>query len=86
MWALVLFSHVVNYDFPRHIEDYVHRIGRTGRAGYVLNNMHVFTNLFLLHVSQSGKALSFITREDWRYARELCNILQEASQVINLPI
>jgi ATP-dependent RNA helicase RhlE len=25
-------SHVVNYDFPRHAEDYVHRIGRTGRA------------------------------------------------------
>ncbi|KAF4668979.1 ATP-dependent RNA helicase dbp2 [Perkinsus chesapeaki] len=25
--------HVVNYDFPGQIEDYVHRIGRTGRAG-----------------------------------------------------
>jgi len=25
-------SHVVNYDFPLHSEDYVHRIGRTGRA------------------------------------------------------
>jgi ATP-dependent RNA helicase RhlE len=25
-------SHVVNYDFPVHAEDYVHRIGRTGRA------------------------------------------------------
>jgi len=25
-------SHVVNYDFPKHPEDYVHRIGRTGRA------------------------------------------------------
>jgi ATP-dependent RNA helicase RhlE len=25
-------SHVVNYDFPPHHEDYVHRIGRTGRA------------------------------------------------------
>lgn len=26
-------SHVVNYDVPIHAEDYVHRIGRTGRAG-----------------------------------------------------
>ena len=26
-------SHVVNYDVPHHAEDYVHRIGRTGRAG-----------------------------------------------------
>lgn len=24
---------VINYDFPKGIEDYVHRIGRTGRAG-----------------------------------------------------
>lgn len=24
---------VVNYDVPRHLEDYVHRVGRTGRAG-----------------------------------------------------
>jgi superfamily II DNA/RNA helicase len=26
-------SHVINYDAPSHAEDYVHRIGRTGRAG-----------------------------------------------------
>ncbi|GGH29891.1 ATP-dependent RNA helicase RhlE [Cribrihabitans marinus] len=26
-------SHVINYDVPGHPEDYVHRIGRTGRAG-----------------------------------------------------
>ncbi|CAK1545538.1 unnamed protein product [Leptosia nina] len=26
-------THVINLDFPRHIEEYVHRIGRTGRAG-----------------------------------------------------
>ncbi len=26
-------SHVINFDLPRQVEDYVHRIGRTGRAG-----------------------------------------------------
>ena len=26
-------SHVFNFDMPTHAEDYVHRIGRTGRAG-----------------------------------------------------
>ena len=26
-------SHVFNFDVPHHADDYVHRIGRTGRAG-----------------------------------------------------
>lgn len=26
-------NYVINYDMPKVIEDYVHRIGRTGRAG-----------------------------------------------------
>ncbi|NJM30777.1 MAG: DEAD/DEAH box helicase [Rhizobiales bacterium] len=33
-------SHVFNYDVPIHAEDYVHRIGRTGRAG---REGHAFT-------------------------------------------
>src|SRR5437879_12801028 len=26
-------SHVFNFDVPHHADDYVHRVGRTGRAG-----------------------------------------------------
>jgi superfamily II DNA/RNA helicase len=33
-------SHVFNFDVPIHAEDYVHRIGRTGRAGM---SGHAFT-------------------------------------------
>ncbi len=33
-------SHVFNFDVPIHAEDYVHRIGRTGRAGLI---GHAFT-------------------------------------------
>jgi ATP-dependent RNA helicase DDX3X len=27
--------HVINYDLPKNIDDYVHRIGRTGRASNI---------------------------------------------------
>jgi len=37
-------SHVVNYDFPMHSEDYVHRIGRTGRAHAVGDAISFVTN------------------------------------------
>jgi len=30
---LVHVSHVFNFDIPKHTEEYIHRIGRTGRAG-----------------------------------------------------
>ncbi len=33
-------SHVFNFDVPMHAEDYIHRIGRTGRAG---KEGHAFT-------------------------------------------
>lgn len=26
-------THVINYDLPKEIDEYVHRIGRTGRLG-----------------------------------------------------
>ncbi|RKP13519.1 P-loop containing nucleoside triphosphate hydrolase protein [Piptocephalis cylindrospora] len=35
-------THVVNYDLPTDVDDYVHRIGRTGRAG----NMGIATSFF----------------------------------------
>lgn len=35
-------QHVINYDLPTDIDDYVHRIGRTGRAG----NVGIATSFF----------------------------------------
>ena len=33
-------SHVINFDVPQHPEDYVHRIGRTGRAAGQRRRVH----------------------------------------------
>jgi ATP-dependent RNA helicase RhlE len=43
-------SHVVNYDVPSHPEDYVHRIGRTGRALQVGDAFTIFSAEDLDHV------------------------------------
>ncbi|XP_028923446.1 probable ATP-dependent RNA helicase DDX43 isoform X3 [Ornithorhynchus anatinus] len=57
-------THVFNFDFPRNIEEYVHRIGRTGRAG------------------RTGESVTLVTRNDWRIASELINILERAHQSV----
>lgn len=57
-------THVFNYDFPRNIEEYVHRVGRTGRAG------------------KTGESITLMTRKDWAHAKDLINILEEASQEV----
>jgi len=37
-------KYVINYDFPGQIEDYVHRVGRTGRAGAMGSAYTFFTS------------------------------------------
>jgi ATP-dependent RNA helicase DDX5/DBP2 len=36
-------THVFNYDYPNNSEDYIHRIGRTGRAGQMGTAITLFT-------------------------------------------
>merc|ERR1719445_1141716 len=55
---------VVNYDFPLDIENYIHRIGRTGRA------------------SKKGNSLTYITRDEARFAGKLKKILRESNQTV----
>ncbi len=43
-------SHVINFDVPGHPEDYVHRIGRTGRAQNVGEAFTIFTAEEIDHV------------------------------------
>lgn len=36
-------THVLNYDYPNNSEDYIHRIGRTARAGRQGTAITLFT-------------------------------------------
>jgi len=43
-------KHVINFDLPGDIEEYVHRIGRTGRVG----NLGTYHWLYLICISVTG--------------------------------
>jgi ATP-dependent RNA helicase RhlE len=48
-------SHVINYDVPQHPENYVHRIGRTGRA-------QALGDAFTLMVAEDARMMAAIER------------------------
>lgn len=59
---------VINYDLPKEIDSYVHRIGRTGRKtveGY-----------------NEGTAISFFNSSNASLARKLVDVLAEAKQPV----
>ena len=56
-------SHVLNFELPNVPETYVHRIGRTGRAG------------------ASGIALSFCSREEKPYLRDIEKLIKKSIPV-----
>lgn len=67
-------THVINYDIPNNIDSYIHRIGRTGRAG----NLGKATSYFTDDNKGLAKAILKVLREanqlvpDWldRFAAE----------------
>jgi ATP-dependent RNA helicase DDX5/DBP2 len=52
-------KYVINYDFPNNCEDYIHRIGRTGRAG----NTGVSYTYFTADNSKQARELLSILKE-----------------------
>ena len=50
-------SHVFNYDVPWQADDYVHRIGRTGRAGKQGNSVTIVTPDDIKAISAIGKLI-----------------------------
>ncbi len=65
-------SHVFNYDVPHHADDYVHRIGRTGRAGKLGKTYMIVTPADAKNIDKVlkliGKAPEEITLEGVDFA------------------
>ncbi|SGZ50094.1 CIC11C00000000095 [Sungouiella intermedia] len=63
-------QHVINYDLPNDIDDYVHRIGRTGRAGNVgiatsffnRNNKNIVKDMIALLTEANQEIPDFLVR------------------------
>jgi superfamily II DNA/RNA helicase len=57
-------SHVFNFDVPVHAEDYVHRIGRTGRAGKQGIAISIVTRADQKHLAEIEKVIG--RSVDWK--------------------
>jgi ATP-dependent RNA helicase RhlB len=58
-------SHVINYDLPQDAEDYVHRIGRTGRAGAEGTAVSFACDDYVFSLDAIQKLIGRTIPEDW---------------------
>ncbi|WP_036259249.1 DEAD/DEAH box helicase [Methylocapsa aurea] len=65
-------SHVFNFDIPTHAEDYVHRIGRTGRAGKSGVAISIITRADQKHVGEIERLIE--RKIDWLGDETLANL------------
>ena len=72
-------SHVINYDLPQDAEDYVHRIGRTGRAGAVGTAVSIACEDYVFSLDAIQKLIGRDIPVEW--APE--NILATGRQVVD---
>lgn len=65
-------SHVFNFDVPTHAEDYVHRIGRTGRAGKTGVALSIVTPADQKYVHEIEALIA--RKIDWLEGESLANL------------
>jgi superfamily II DNA/RNA helicase len=68
-------SHVFNFDVPTHAEDYVHRIGRTGRAGKTGIALSIVTAADQKYILEIERLID--RKIDWLAGESLANLPEE---------
>ena len=74
-------THVINYDLPQDAEDYVHRIGRTGRAGLNGKAVSLADEEYVYSLEEIekfiGQKIPVNWAEDSMYVREIRRTAEE---------
>jgi superfamily II DNA/RNA helicase len=76
-------SHVFNFDVPTHAEDYVHRIGRTGRAGKTGIALSIVTPADQKYVLQIERLIA--RKIDWLSGESLANLPEGSETTQRAP-
>lgn len=83
-------SHVINFDVPQHAEDYVHRIGRTGRAQATGNALMLATpqeaNLIVAIEKLISQKIPQLTLEGFNYEGGQPPRVDPANPLANAPV
>jgi len=74
-------THVINYDLPQDAEDYVHRIGRTGRAGASGKAVSLADEEYVYSLEEIetfiGKKIPVAWADDGMYTKEIRRTAEE---------
>jgi ATP-dependent RNA helicase RhlB len=78
-------THVINFDLPQDAEDYVHRIGRTGRAGATGKAVSLADEEYVYSLEEIEKYIGQKIPVSWAdnsmYVREIRRTLEEKQKV-----
>ena len=77
-------SHVINYDLPQDAENYIHRIGRTARAGKTGRALSLACEEYVFHLEAVQEMLGYKIpvawpEDDW-YIEDKCGPVHKMTQ------